>query len=93
MATIPPFNKDQMKQFEPLDVPEYILRCPVFYDWCVFKGETYFGMLNYERSIKARRPMIDLAYCATQGFNGTVQKTVAYSKKHFSKSHLAISLT
>lgn len=70
---------------KPVNVPEYICKCPVYFDWTVYKGETYFGMLNYERSIKARRPMIDLAYCATRGLNGTVLKTVAYSKKHFSK--------
>lgn len=91
MATIPPRTKEMEDQFKPVDVPDYIWNCPVCFDWCVFKGETYFGMINYERSIKARRPMIDLAYCATRGLNNVVLKTVAYSAKNFSKSHLAIS--
>lgn len=70
-------------------IPSYILNCPVCFDWTVYKGETYFGMLNYERSIAARRPMIDLAYCATMGMNGVILKTVQYSVKHFTKSPLA----
>jgi hypothetical protein len=76
-----------MDQFKELtDVPQWILKCPVYFDWTVYKGEMYFGMLNYERSIKARRPMIDLAYCTTKGMNGIVLKTVQFSKKTFSKS-------
>lgn len=88
MATIPVIG-DHLKQFEEIkDVPKYIMDCPVYYNWCEFKGETYFGILNYERSLKAKRPMIDLAYCATQGMNGTILKTVQYTKRHFAKSKL-----
>ena len=71
------------------DVPEYIWNCPIVFDWLEFKGETYFGSLNYDRSIAANRPMIDLSYCATRACNGIVLKTVAYSKKHFKESKLA----
>lgn len=70
------------------DVPKFILDCPVVFGWTQFKGEEYFGMINYERSIKANRPMIDLAYCATKGMAGCVLKTVQYSTKHFSKSKI-----
>jgi hypothetical protein len=70
------------------DTPKYILECPVSAQWLEFKGETYFGMLNYEASLKARRCMIDLSYCATRAFNGVVIKTVQYSGKHFKKSRL-----
>lgn len=71
-------------------IPEWIWNCPIVFDWTEFKGETYFGMLNYERSVKARRPMIDLAYCATAGMNGSVIKTVQYSKKNFKRSRLSL---
>lgn len=70
------------------DIPQWILNCPVAANWLEYKGETYFGMLNYERSISARRPMIDLSYCATRAFNGIVLQTVAYDKKKFKKSRL-----
>lgn len=70
------------------DIPKWIMDCPVYANWIEYKGETFFGMLNYERSLKAKRPMIDLCPCVTKGLNGIVEKTVQYSKKHFRKSHL-----
>lgn len=70
------------------DVPKWILNCPISANWLEYKGETYFGMLNYERSVAARRPMIDLSYCATRAFNGVVIKTVAYNRNKFAKSRL-----
>lgn len=71
-----------------IKTPEWLLNCPVSANWLEYKGETYFGMINVERSLKARRPMIDLFYCATEGLNYNVLKTVQYSKKHFKKSKL-----
>jgi hypothetical protein len=93
MATIPwgP-SKEVLEQFamqESLkDVPAFILNCPVQYGWARYKNEEYFAMLNYEQSVKSGRPMIDLAYCATEGMNGNVLKTVMYVKKKFKKSKL-----
>jgi hypothetical protein len=71
------------------DVPQWIMDCPVFCDWLQFKGETYFGILNYEASLKARKPMVDLSYCATRAMNGIVLLTVQYDKKKFTRSPLA----
>jgi len=73
------------------DIPKWIFNCPVVYDWCRFKGETYFGILNLEASLKARKPMIDLSYCATRAMNGIILLTVQYDKKKFSPSPLANS--
>ena len=70
------------------DVPAFILDCPVVYGWVQYKGEEMFAMLNYERSITAKRPMIDLAYCATKGMNGCVLKTVQFTEKYFKPSKL-----
>ena len=69
-------------------IPKWIWKCPISANWLEYKGETYFGMLNYERSVAARRPMIDLSYCATRAFNGVVMKTVAYDRNKFNKSKL-----
>jgi hypothetical protein len=69
-------------------IPKYILNCPVFFDWTNYKGEDVFGVLNYERSVKAKRPMIDICYCATKAMNNNVMKTVQYDKRHFKRSKL-----
>lgn len=69
-------------------IPKWIMDCPISANWLEYKGETYFGIINYERSVTAKRAMIDLSYCATRAMNGVVLLTVHYSKKHFKKSRL-----
>lgn len=64
------------KMFEKL--PVYVVA-----DWCIYKGKTYFSMINVERSIEAKKPMVDLSYCATRAMNNIVIKTVQYDKKKF----------
>lgn len=71
-----------------VNVPDYVMDCPVISNWVEYKGETYFAILNYEQSIKSHRPMIDLSYCATRAMNGIVMKTVQYDKNKFKKSPL-----
>jgi hypothetical protein len=66
---------------------ECFYRLPVVADWCNYKGETFFVMVNYER-MKAGRPMMDLCYCATAGLNGQVLKTVQFDNKKFTPSPL-----
>lgn len=61
-----------------MDLPNYC------FDWCQYKGEVYFALPNYERSVKAKAPMIDLHYCVTKCFNGLVLKTVKYIPELFS---------
>jgi hypothetical protein len=64
---------------------QMMLRLPVVYDWWDYKGERKFVSVNYEATVKAGRPMIDICYCATKCMNGLVEKTVQYDKKHFSQ--------
>ena len=73
------------------ETPNYILSCPVIFDWVEYKGKTMFGGINYERSIKAKRPMLDLYYCATRALNNCVIKTVQYDRNKFKRSHLSNS--
>lgn len=90
MATIPAIS-EQMKDFMDQslkDCPQFILNCPISFQWVEFKGETMFAGINYDRSVKVGRPMIDLHYCATTACNGVVLKTVQYDKKKFKESHL-----
>lgn len=65
------------------------LRLPVFCDWVEFKGETVFVMVNYQVTLKAKKPMMDISYCATQALNGIVLKTVQWDKNKFKPSRLA----
>jgi hypothetical protein len=73
------------------NIPKFIIDCPVVFDWVNYKGEDVFGVLNYERSVKAKRPMIDICYCATKAMDNNVMETVQYNKKHFKPSKLAIT--
>lgn len=65
-----------------------LFRLPFAVDWIEYKGEVFFGMVNYEATQKAKKPMIDLCYCATQGLCGIVLKTVQYDKSKFKPSKL-----
>ena len=81
-----------MNQLKPQpleDTPNYILTCPIIFDWVEYKGETMFAGINYERSIQAKRPMLDLYLCATRALNANVIKTVQYDKNKFKRSHLS----
>ncbi len=57
--------------------------CPFVWEWCKFKGETFFATLNYESSLKQNRVMLDLCYCATTALNNIVLKTIPYSPGNF----------
>lgn len=62
---------------------EMLLKLPFAWDWVKYKGEDYFAGINYEATVKANKPMIDLYYCATRALNGLVIKTVQYDKSKF----------
>lgn len=57
--------------------------CPFIWEWCNFKGESYFAILNYESSLRQNRVMLDLCYCVTKALNNIVLKTVPYSPGNF----------
>jgi hypothetical protein len=68
-------------------VPKYLLKVPFCNDWVEYKGEVFFAMIDFEKSLKCHRPIIDLCYCATAGLiNGRVLKTVNYQAEHFKPS-------
>lgn len=66
-------------------IPVWLRQVPFVAEWVTYKGGVvYFAMVNFEKSFKAHRPIIDLCYCATAGLvNGRVLKTVNYRKEHF----------
>lgn len=73
------------------DVEKMLLRLPIVFDWCAFKGEVVFAGINYERSVKARRPMVDIFYCATEALNDNVLKTVQWDKNKFGPCELTVT--
>lgn len=67
-----------------MTIEQKIDSCPIVFHWCEYKGEPYFGALNYQKSVEQNRVIIDLHYCATAALNNSrIEKVVAYSKKNF----------
>jgi hypothetical protein len=66
-------------------VPVWLQKVPFTAEWVTYKGGVvYFAMLNFEKSMKAHRPIVDLCHCATAGLiNGRVLKTVNYKEENF----------
>lgn len=75
------------------DIDPMVLRMveklPVTFDWVEFKGETVFAGFNYEASVKARKPMMDIFYCATRALNHVVLFTTQWDKSKFKPSGLS----
>ena len=65
-----------------------LLRLPVVMDWCEYKGETVVAHVNWDRSVKAGKPIMDISYCMTKALNGVVLETVQWDKKKFRPSPL-----
>lgn len=65
-------------------------RIPFAFDWCIYKGETYFASFNTERSEKAKKPMYDMCYCATRALNNCVLFTTQFDKNKFQPSPLGM---
>jgi hypothetical protein len=55
---------------EEMELPAWLKPEVIVYDWCKYRGEIYFAVLNWEESDKRNKPVIDLAYCATKAMNG-----------------------
>lgn len=66
------------------DVEKSLNRLPIYcFGWCRYKGQVKYALPNWEASVKAGKPMIDLAYCATQGIHGNIEATVQYDRRKF----------
>jgi hypothetical protein len=62
---------------------EKLLKLPIVSDWCEYKGEIYYAVINYQETERVGRPMMDLHYCATKALNNIVEKTVQWDKRKF----------
>lgn len=91
LKTLPDATAQEVYDQASIEVEPMFKRLPFCVDWVSYKGEIFFAMVNYDASIKAKKPMIDLCYCATRGLNGQVLKTVQYDKKKFEPCRLTHS--
>lgn len=61
---------------------------PIGFGWVKFKGETVFMGVNYDATKKAKKPMVDIFYCATAALNNNVLFTTQWDKNKFKPSDL-----
>lgn len=50
---------------------EMLLRLPFSLEWVEYKGEVVVAQPNYEATVKAKKPMLDISYCMTRALNQT----------------------
>lgn len=81
-------NEMEIEQYLNDPTSKMLARLPIVFDWVEFKGETVFMGINYQASLKAKKPMIDIFYCATAACNHNVLYTVQWDKNKFKPSHL-----
>ena len=74
-------------EIDNMPMPKYS-NIPIIFDWVNFKGDTCFIGWNPIASVKAKRPMVDVFYCATQACNNNVLETVQWDKSKFTPSKL-----
>ena len=68
-----------------MEIPVWMIDCPLCFDWCRYNGRIYFASLNYDESEKIGKPIFDLAYCATRAMNGIFLLQREWDKKKFSR--------
>ena len=68
---------------DEMDIPKWMDKVPLAFDWCVYNGEVYFASINYDESEKRQKAVFDLAHCATVALNGIFIKQRVWSAKRF----------
>jgi hypothetical protein len=67
---VPPFLRDD--------------RIPIM-EWVRYKGQVCVADLDYDKSIRAHRPIINIHYCMTKAHNGVIERTVNFNPGDFKK--------
>jgi hypothetical protein len=65
-----------------------LLKLPICMGWVTFKEKTVAMQINYEATVKAGKPMVDISYCMTTLLNGLIDQTVQWDKSKFKRSNL-----
>lgn len=87
-------KRPQLALAKDMEVSESFLGLPSYLqnpelpwmEWIRFKDEECVGIVNIERSLKAKHAMIDISYCMTRALNNCVLYTIKFNQKHFQKS-------
>lgn len=72
---------------EVMPLPDWLKDSMPVMRWFEYKGETYFGCVDFEKSRKGM-VMVECGYCATKYLNGLVERRVRFIEKHFKDSKL-----
>jgi hypothetical protein len=80
----------EIKDEIDVEIPDYLKddRIP-WMKWVKYKGETCVADIDFMKSIKAHRPIVNIHYCMTEAYNGIILQTVNFVPEHFTKSELA----
>jgi hypothetical protein len=65
----------------PID--KMLMKLPIFDGWVNFKGKLCYAQVNFDATVKAKKPMMDIFYCATQCLNDAVLFTTQWDKNKF----------
>lgn len=83
-------TQEELESGLPPDIYRMVSKLPLVFDWVEFKGDTVFAGFNVERSMTAKKPMMDIFYCATRALNNVVLFTTQWDKSKFKPSKLAM---
>lgn len=79
-------------EIDPNDqINKMLLKLPFALDWVEYKGETVVAQINFEATVKANKPMLDISYCMTRALNQVILFTCQYDKNKFKPSALGFS--
>lgn len=53
------------------------------FDWAQYKNENVFIDANLAATHRAKKPMFNICYCATEAMNGTILYVAQYDKNKF----------
>jgi len=72
-----------------IDIPSFLQddRLP-WMKWVQYKGVEVVADVDYEKSIRAHRPIINIHYCMTEAFNGCILESVNFKPELFQASRL-----
>lgn len=65
----------------PID--KMLMKLPIFDGWVNYKGKRCYAQVNLNATVKAKKPMMDIFYCATQCLNHAVLFTTQWDKNKF----------
>lgn len=66
---------------EDFELPKWMPKNAIVFDWVKYNGEIYFASMNWAESERRQKLILDLAYCATKAHNEIFLKQRVWSKR------------